>query len=985
MRDEINLRSAIAAVFILLVMLPVLFITAGLQQMNAEAMQKRLNLLEQDLKNEARSFQADLNARQHVEKILKRAERRAGLSSASLEKPAFVPGVDPGIFTKVTIPEMLGLYRELADVEPLMMICFSADIYDIWSWFSKDLSDIQPADRSHLGFLLSIVAAEQRQFVQVDARRDDAASRFSQTLRLAAGAFDGPNHAYFKVMGRLFSDMIYQLPFQGACYETATRKRGDCRLFSYYRRIKQGPKIMGGYFVTFASRHFPPEKLLADALQGNSPGFLRQYLHRMPEAPGKTIARARFLQLETSVPAELTGYNSLFSQPALLPAGLRVSFDISEILSETAVFSRALMMMQQLALLFCLTLSCYFVLFGFPARLRLRLRMLLSVSLAVIMPYTILGHVSMRLLGRIESLSGFELRADAESEMQKLHGYYNDQRQQHLLQTLKVKKNLMSLIDRPQSEIMSQHAWEVVPEGTNIEASFFRNDGVARSFKAGVPGDPEIAQLERLISIKFLENLGVLDHRSSEIKKLQQMTSVADGFMDTVRQEYFEYKVLKYEGNETYDLNRFDDFSRMIWFLIPGGIDGSGQIRAMASTNVSNLNYLIYNPWEFDPGIFASFSGRYRHNFLMGHRRHDDMVLRWWPEYVSPDHQLKILLDEATRQRASTGQLTVADGVYRYEKQRFSNKDMVVFAGISTSSPDMLFGLLARVFPLLLLVFAILSLLLFADALAALFISPVKGISAGAAAVAAGDYSARIEIEKTDEFSLLTASFNEMTAGLAQREKMRRFVSENLYDRLGTATGLNELRSMQTSRVTMLASDIRSFTTLSEQYDPQQVVSLLNDYFTAMETAIKTHDGVIERFVGDAVMAVFYGRGEKAAEASAAAAAMAMRRQLAALNDHRAAQGLFTVENGIGIASGEAVSGMVGREGGRMVFAVLGEVAQCAERLESLTKTIESRILVCSETRQALGKGFQFGVTLGADGIQGFELLSRTHPEVDNG
>ncbi len=982
MRDEIRLRAVIAAVFILLVMLPVVFVSAGLRQMSDEALQSRLQLIEQNLKTEARSFQADLNARQHIERMIKKSEQLAGLSSASLEQPRFASGIDPRIFTEATIPGLLANFRLISGVEPYFMVVFSTDIYNIWSWFSNSLSDIQAAERKQLASLLSVMAAEQLDFVRTDDSRNDAEQRFHETLRQAAGNFDGFNQAYFKLMSRFFSDMIYPLPFQGACYETATRKRGDCRLFSYYRRIKQGPKIMGGYYVMFASRHFPPAKLLVDSLKCASEGFRRAYLKKPPTEPGRSICRGKRLQVETTLPNELLGYNSLFAEPAILPAGLLVSCDISNLLVEAVNTTRSLAMTQLMVTLFCLFLAAYFTLFGFPGKLRLRLRMLLSVSLAVIMPYTILGYVSARLLERIKSLNGFELRADAEGQMQKLHSYYNDQRQQHLLQTLKIKKNMISIIDRPESEIMNTPSWKIVREGTSVDAIFFRNDGVARSFKARNPGDMEIANLERLVSVKFLENLGVLDLKSPAIKKLQQMSTVADGMMDTVRQEYFDYRVLKYEANETYDLNRFDDFSRMIWFLIPGRGNASQTVQALASTNVANLNYLIYNPWEFDPGIFSSFSGRNRHNFLMGHRRHDDMVLRWWPEHVSPDHPLKVLLDEAARNRVSTDHLTESGGNYRYAKQRFSNKDAVVFAGISTSSPDLMSGLLAWIFPFLLLVFALLSLLLFADALAALFITPVKGISEAAAAVASGDFFRQIVIEKTDEFSLLAGSFNEMTIGLLQREKMRRFVSENLYDRLGESAGLNELRSMQVSRVTMLASDIRSFTTLSEAHDPQQIVSLLNDYFTAMETAIKKHGGVIERFVGDAVMAVFYAGGERAAEARAAAAAFAMRRELAALNLVRQKHGLFTVENGIGIATGEAVSGLVGSEGGRMVFAVLGEVTRMAERLESATRNVQSRIIVCPATKRALSEDFVIGKALETSEGQAFELVGQ---RVDGG
>ncbi len=960
-------------------MLPALFIGAGLRQIDDEARKNRRQLVEQELKNEAREFQADLNARLHIEKIIKKAERRAGLSSPSLERPKFSAGVDPQIFEASTIDELRALYRDMSGVEPLMMVAFSADIYNIWKWFSPALDDIAPHDREILGQILSMTFAEQADsFVRVDDSRPDAEQRYHKIIRMAHNEFGGVAQSYFKVMGRLFSDMIYQLPFQGGCYETATRKRDDCRLFAYYRRLKDGPKIMGGYYVMFASRHFPPEKLLKDSLKYSADGFSRTYLPRPPLGAGKVVLRGNRLTVESSIPTELIGYNSLFSRPVMLPAGLQISYDISDIIAGSVSFNRSLLFAQQLLMLLSLFVAAYFVLFGFPAIMRLRLRMLLAVSLAVLMPYTILAHVSLRLLDRIESLGRHELRADSESQMQKLHSYYDDQRQQYLLQTLKIKNRLIDIVDKSGDEIMNLHAHRVVWPESFMDLVFFRSDGVARSFKARNAKDLNISRFDQLLSVKFLENLGCLDARSPHIKKLQHMTSVADGMMDTMRRDYFDYRVLKYEANETNDLNRFDDFSRVIWFLIPGTDDSPVNIRAMASTNVSNINFIIYKPHEFDPSIFSNASGRNQHHFLMGHRRHDDVVLRWWPDYISPDHNLKILLDKAAAGRVSTGELTGVDGYYRYEKQRFSENDLMVYSGISTSSPDFMVALLARMFPFLLLVFALTSLLLFADALEALFINPVKGIGRAAAAVAGGDYHNRLMLEKTDEFSLLADAFNDMTNGLAQREKMRRFVSENLYDRLGNATGLKEMTSVQSSRVTMLASDIRGFTTLSEQHDPQQIVSLLNDYFTSMEIAIKKHGGVIERFVGDAVMAVFYSGGEKSAEICAAEAALEMRRQLTALNRERLGRGLFAVENGIGIATGEAVSGIAGCEGGRMVFAVLGEVTQRAEALESLTKSTSSKVLVCGETGNRLVDLFELGIFLDTPGGKAFELYDRS-------
>jgi class 3 adenylate cyclase len=264
------------------------------------------------------------------------------------------------------------------------------------------------------------------------------------------------------------------------------------------------------------------------------------------------------------------------------------------------------------------------------------------------------------------------------------------------------------------------------------------------------------------------------------------------------------------------------------------------------------------------------------------------------------------------------------------------------------------------------------SLFLFADILAVLFISPVSGFHSAARQIASGNYQLRVEIENTDEFSQLASSFNQMTLGLAQREKMRRFVSEDLYEQLGQQSVSAEPRI---SQVTLLASDIRRFTALSEKYEPQQIVNLLNDYFTEMETAITSCGGFIERLVGDAVVAVFYQSGGQQSEQQAAFAAWRMRARLFKLNQQRSAVGLFTIENGIGIATGQAFSGMAGVESGRRIFSVIGEVSRRAEKIEAASRFVESRILLCKYTAEKLDQRFKVTDATRQCGLAAYTLI----------
>ena len=147
---------------------------------------------------------------------------------------------------------------------------------------------------------------------------------------------------------------------------------------------------------------------------------------------------------------------------------------------------------------------------------------------------------------------------------------------------------------------------------------------------------------------------------------------------------------------------------------------------------------------------------------------------------------------------------------------------------------------------------------------------------------------------------------------------------------------------------TVVFCDIRGFTTLSERLTPEQVVSLLNEFYTtAIETTFK-YDGTLDKFLGDAVMCVF---GAPIAHpdhtARAVKTAIDMRTALTALSKARSMRGLDPFEVGIGVALGEVVAGTVGTEE-RMEYTVIGDSVNLASRLESYAK--RGQILITAAT-----------------------------------
>ena len=155
--------------------------------------------------------------------------------------------------------------------------------------------------------------------------------------------------------------------------------------------------------------------------------------------------------------------------------------------------------------------------------------------------------------------------------------------------------------------------------------------------------------------------------------------------------------------------------------------------------------------------------------------------------------------------------------------------------------------------------------------------------------------------------------------------------------------------------VTVLFSDIRNFTTITESRPPDQLVHILNEYFTEMAKIIFDHQGSLDKYIGDAIVAVFGSLIplENPAE-NAVAAAVAMMKRLPALNLHWEARYGFSMNIGIGINTGEVFLGNIGSPE-RMEFTVIGDAVNVASRFSGLAKS--GQILVTKDTLACLGPG----------------------------
>jgi adenylate cyclase len=235
--------------------------------------------------------------------------------------------------------------------------------------------------------------------------------------------------------------------------------------------------------------------------------------------------------------------------------------------------------------------------------------------------------------------------------------------------------------------------------------------------------------------------------------------------------------------------------------------------------------------------------------------------------------------------------------------------------------------------------------------LATVLSRPIFRLVEGTRAIAGGDLDVTLKVGSRDELGVLTESFNQMVRHLREKEMIKRafsrYVAREVVEEI-LKDPEHLILSGERREVTVLFCDMRGFTPLSERLSPEEVVLLLNDFYTlTIETTFK-HDGTLDKFMGDAVMAIF-GAPIRHADHSVRAVrtAIDMREGMIELNERRRREGKEPIGIGIGVSAGEAVAGTVGTED-RMEYTVVGDSVNLAARLQANAGT--GQILISQRT-----------------------------------
>lgn len=226
--------------------------------------------------------------------------------------------------------------------------------------------------------------------------------------------------------------------------------------------------------------------------------------------------------------------------------------------------------------------------------------------------------------------------------------------------------------------------------------------------------------------------------------------------------------------------------------------------------------------------------------------------------------------------------------------------------------------------------------------------------------VNAGNLDGYVPVVSRDEFAHIAHHTNKMIDGLREKRHI-----QNVFGKVVSPDVASKLLSHEEGELKLggerrelviLLSDIRNFTTMTEQYPPEHMVKGLNSYFSDMVEIIHRENGIVDKFIGDGILAVFGLTNEHDGPAEAVRSALDMMKKCMANND---TYGL-PIKMGIGIHSGEVIIGNIGSEE-RLEYTVIGDAVNVAARIEGITKDLDVPLLIskslhtkCEDVQKAL-------------------------------
>lgn len=922
-------------------------------------------LAREKLMNEMEGFQDALRPDKYIEQALNGLNQHFSLKPPPGQEHelSLSPGIDPRLIDTDFINKALAFLKSQYAMQPFLMLAADCDLQHHWLWTSSQLfPDRDTFDRFAEAAIygLSCVDEDPVNYLPNSESLPDRIAAFTERNQHID---NNPHQVFASYFVKYVSAFTNPMLYQGQARVFFSNRFGNQRAYQIFHLLSRGlppaESLFGLYYCCFNNCDLPPATILKRAMPAKNPDARRNLL--------KMTVRQPFFKLTADRYYYFSGFPTIFRTLAedygiKNPATSRTTMQfISSHCLVTSIDSNLLVSdfrkpaamvgaLIKLMLLLLLAATVRFLPASATLPLKLGGKLRLAVAMSVMLPVAAFLAIILLTRSNSERLAIHECQTRIRQQLQFFEKLVNENDPRLLMMFQGFKKHFADSLHAAgpyaQPQIAMSDPYKLL-EFANISLFFDQNARMLKFYEQN-SYEGHIKEMGGLYRI--LSELGTANRNNRLIQDMQRKHLFVSSFTDSYWDVFATGPVLAKESLFTKNFLSMSALKRACNQLIahPESPNTPEAVLFHEVGDTPIMRSLLKQIWKEAPGLLTDYSEDHQIDFSLFLRGPTELRELQIPRRGRGTGQLRAIAEKAIQRRTSGSLVNRLDD--RIELQNWLYyEDLPVIIAARASIPAIpLQSPIYFILPLALFAYAVLAMALLSDSLTEALLVPVQTLLAFVGSIQKDQLNVRAEIKSGDEFTELADSFNRMSTGLCQRAKMRRFVSEKLFESLDNSrpetTGL--------ATVTILSSDIRGFTSISEQYPPEEIVSLLNDYLSLMEDAITSYGGSIEKIVGDAIIAAFYQNdsGENSA-VRACMAALAMRQRLDEFNSNRQKQQRFTLETGIGLATGDAVLGFAGTTARRREFFLLGDVVQRAETLESLTRTgTVSKVFADSET-----------------------------------
>ncbi|EKD83561.1 MAG: hypothetical protein ACD_39C00595G0002, partial [uncultured bacterium] len=890
--------------FIWVLLLAVLLLTplVWLNHLLGELRVKDENYLDMQarerLLNEMASFQERLKPERHIEMALEDMRNQFGLELDAENPHRLIHSyaTDPMLIRSDFPASAAAFLQKNYNMSPLLAYAVDCDMQNVYSYYSQKLFSSETSRQ-----IFEKAAAYWMVFSQHEVVNELSTTPSMKQLDIEYRGTGDVRHVNAQSkFGDRFLDHIS--PFgspptaNSVCRTFFSNRFGSQRSFQILHQLTK-PKglrvsILGAYYFIFNSCDISPARVLEKAMNNEDLDLGRFIVKKTIKQPYFVYGNKHLLYY-AGFPSS---YFTLIEDYAIKNPktrqklrefvgkhGLCTKIDKKHLLSKYAGAQTICnaMMKASLLLFFALLIRSFIQDLEYGLRLAKKLRV--AVAIIVMLPILGVFLVIEQQKNSNEKFNLIKCQTKIRQQLDFLGKIINDTDSRVLMMMLETKEYLTysyyQLKDKSIPEMLREGHFRKVTSGI-LETTLTRDGGEIVETDRGSRDQTKV----KMGLYKILLDLGAVNSEAPEIKKIHKQYTILIGLAGALSNLFAEPESLAREGLANKHIMSASALIKSVHHFIVHPLRPK-VIEAIALFMVDEINIIkkLYSQLsQRSLRLFSDYDENCRIEYAMAMRSPTSLRTYQAPYFSSPSSKMAKLAAIAMNNKTSGTIVRRDRKQLRIDSWIISDVSPVIILARATLNHNPSTNLLFVIIPWALLTYAILAVALISDVLADIFLAPVRALLAFVSRLRKNDLQVKVVVASGGEFEELGNSFNQMSEGLRQREKMRRFVSDKLVSSL-EADGAT-LHPAKAS-LSVLSSDIRGFTTLSEQYSPEEIVSLLNDYFSCMEEALQMHGGAIEKIVGDAIIAAFYSDSSHTCHAvRACKAAREMKSRLETFN-----------------------------------------------------------------------------------------------------